>query len=133
MANIIDKVAWLYIKNKKVLAVQSVDKNIFSIPGGRRVVTETDEQTLHREIKEELDIYLIPETIRFLGECTIDADNKPAGTQVKLVFYGAEYYGEMKPRFEILKYEWLDSSDFDKLSPANQWLFNEFLKHNLIN
>ena len=56
MGEIIDKVAWIHIKDKKILATLSKGKKVFYIPGGKREGDETDEQTLFREIKEELDV-----------------------------------------------------------------------------
>lgn len=131
--DIIDKVAWLRIENKKVLMVRSEGKPFYCMPGGRRFANETDEQTLMHEIKEELDIYLMVDTMRFLEERTIQADNKTDDILVRLTFYGAEYYGKLSPRFEITNYDWLDCSDLDRLSPATGELFKELQEQGLIN
>ena len=50
----IDKIAWIYIKDKKVLCTLSKGKNTYYSPGGKREEGETDEETLIREVKEEI-------------------------------------------------------------------------------
>ena len=56
MGDVIDKIAWIHTKDGKVLSTLSRGKDVFYIPGGKREENETDEQTLVREIKEELDV-----------------------------------------------------------------------------
>ena len=64
---IIDKLAWIEIKNNKILSTKSFGKNKYYIPGGKRENDEADEQALCREIKEELNVELIPNTLKFMG------------------------------------------------------------------
>jgi len=60
--NYVDKLAFIELKNKKVLETLSRGKDIWYIPGGKRDEGESDQQALIREIKEELLVDLIPET-----------------------------------------------------------------------
>ena len=53
---IIDKLAFIYLKDAKVLMARSRGKDIFYIPGGKREGNETDEQALMREVSEELNV-----------------------------------------------------------------------------
>ena len=50
----IDKIAFIYIKDGKILSTLSKGKDTYYIPGGKREGNETDEQTLIRECKEGL-------------------------------------------------------------------------------
>lgn len=52
----IDKIALLYIKDGQILSTLSKGKDTYYLPGGKRELNETDEQTLIRECKEELTI-----------------------------------------------------------------------------
>ena len=52
----IDKIAFIYIKDSKILSTLSKGKDTYYIPGGKREENETDEETLIRECKEELTI-----------------------------------------------------------------------------
>ena len=56
----IDKLAFIQIKDRRVLETLSYGKNVWYIPGGKREAGESDEQALAREIKEEsgLDVKL---------------------------------------------------------------------------
>ena len=53
---LIDKLAWIEIKDKMILSTKTYGKDKYYIPGGKREKGETDEQALYREIKEELSI-----------------------------------------------------------------------------
>ncbi len=47
----IDKLAFIYVKDKKVLVTLSKGKDIWYLPGGKREENETDIQALTREVK----------------------------------------------------------------------------------
>jgi len=113
---IIDKLAWMRIENKKMLSVRTKGKDKFYNPGGKRKDGETDVQALVRELKEELNIDLIPETIKLFGTYITQADGKPAGTLVKMTTYTADYKGTLKPFGEIEELAWVDSSDTERMS-----------------
>lgn len=63
----IDKLAFIYIKDKKVLVTLSRGKNVWYIPGGKRNREENDEEALIREVKEELSVDLVKETVKKYG------------------------------------------------------------------
>lgn len=46
----VDKVAFIEIQNGKILSTKSKGKTVYYIPGGKRELEETDEQTLVREV-----------------------------------------------------------------------------------
>ena len=56
MGEFIDKIAWIYTRDGKILSTLSKGKSVYYIPGGKRESNETDHETLVREIKEELDV-----------------------------------------------------------------------------
>ncbi len=59
----IDKIAYIHTEQGKVLMSRSKGKTKYYIPGGKREIGETDEETLIREISEELNVKIIPSTI----------------------------------------------------------------------
>ena len=63
----IDKLAFIEIKNRKVLETCSFGKDKWYIPGGKREESETDKQVLIREIKEELMVDIKTDTIKHYG------------------------------------------------------------------
>jgi 8-oxo-dGTP pyrophosphatase MutT (NUDIX family) len=64
---IIDKIAFIDLKDGKILSALSKGKDTYHIPGGKREGTETDIETLIRECKEELTIDIKQNTIKYYG------------------------------------------------------------------
>jgi 8-oxo-dGTP diphosphatase len=63
----IDKVAWILLKEGRILGARSKGKDKFYIPGGKREAGESDNETLIREIREELSVEIIPASIAYFG------------------------------------------------------------------
>ncbi len=97
----IDKLAWLYIKDGKLLTARSMNKELFYLPGGKREEGESDEQALIREIKEEISVNIIPSSIKYAGTFSAQADGKSDNVIVKLTCYFADFQGELTPDAEI--------------------------------
>lgn len=119
----IDKVAYLYLKNGKILSTRSKGKDKYYIPGGKREGNETDIETLVREIKEELTVDIIESTAKFYGTFEAQAHGKAEGIIVKMTCYTAEFSGELKPDSEIAEIVWLTTADVDSVSPVDKLIF----------
>lgn len=132
MGEIIDKVAWVHIKDKKILATLSKGKKVFYIPGGKREGDETDEQTLFREIKEELDVEVVIETLQYLGVYEAQSDGAEKGIKVKMTCYIGDYVGELKASSEIERFEWLSMSDIKKVSAVDKIIYLDLSSRGLI-
>ena len=124
----IDKLAWIEIKDKKILSTLSKGKQKYYIPGGKRETGETDHQTLLREIKEELDVDLIENSLQYFGTFQSQADGHAKGIEVKMTCYTGNYQGTLKASSEIEKIVWLTYEDIENVSPVDQIIFN-FLKN----
>lgn len=118
--NEIDKLAWLYIKDKQLLGARSKNKNIYYIPGGKREKGESDQDALIREIKEELSIDLTPETIKHAGIFKAQAHEKSDGTFVKMACYFAKFTGKIQASAEIEEVIWLNYKDKASCSPVTK-------------
>jgi len=108
MTKKIDKLAWLYIRDGKLLCARSKNKALFYIPGGKRDAGESDTQALIREIKEEISVDLIADSIKYAATFTAQADSKHNGTVVKLTCYFAEFLGKLSPDAEIEEIDFID-------------------------
>ena len=111
----IDKLAYILIKDGKVLTTLSKGKDTWYIPGGKREGNETDNEALIREVEEELTVNLKPETIRHYGTFEAQAHGKPEGTVVRMTCYEADYIGTLSASSEIedfafVGYEWKEKS-----------------------
>ncbi len=131
---LIDKMAWIEIKDGEILLARSKGKDVWYIPGGKREGAESDQETLIREVKEELTVDLLPETIKHLGTFKAQAHGKPEGVFVQMTCYTADYKGELVPAAEIEEMGWF-SSDVDPalLSPVDKIIFAYLKEHALIN
>ena len=129
----IDKIAFIYVKDGKILSTLSKGKDTYYIPGGKREGNETDEETLIRECKEELTIDIIRDTIKYYGTFEAQAHGKAEGILVKMTCYMAEFEGELKPNSEIQEMKWLDYSNLDtKISPVDELIFKDLYEKKLI-
>ncbi len=111
----IDKLAYIYLKDSKVLTTLSHGKDTWYIPGGKRDEGESDQEALIREVEEELTVKLRPETIRYYGTFEAQAHGKSEGTVVRMTCYEAEFDGVLEPSSEVAQmafvgYEWKEKS-----------------------
>lgn len=120
----IDKVAFIEVTEGKILCTRSFGKTKFYIPGGKRDYNESDEETLIREVKEELDVTINPKTIQFVGIFKAQADGKAEGIEVKMSCYKASYKGKLKASNEIEEIHWLAMKDMDLVSFVDVKIFN---------
>ncbi|WP_299677309.1 NUDIX domain-containing protein [uncultured Tenacibaculum sp.] len=123
----IDKVAWIETKNGKILSTRSKGKEKFYIPGGKREGNESDEATLIREIKEELSVIILKDTIEYLGTFKAQSDGAKEGVLVKMTCYKAKFEGTLLADNEIEELQWLDSSHTNIISEVDKKIF-AFLK-----
>ena len=122
---IIDKLAWIEIKDGKILSTKSFGKEKYYIPGGKREAGESDIEALTREISEELKVQLIPSSIHYMGTFEAQADSHPEGILVKMTCYTAEYTGELKASSEIEWVEWLNYADLERVSAFDKIIFKQ--------
>ena len=125
---IIDKLAWIYIKNGRILSTRSRNKSKYYIPGGKREAGETDAEALTREIKEELSVDLLLDTLDQTGIFEARADGHPPEILVRMTCYYAEHVGEIMPDSEIEEVVWLNYADREMISEVDQLIF-DFLKN----
>lgn len=128
----IDKLAYILIKDKKILVTLSKGKDTWYIPGGKREAGETDHQALVREVKEELTVDLIESTIKKYGVFEAQAHGKPLGTVVRMTCYQADYKGEMNPSSEIEKMDFFSYDQIDNVSPVDVLIFEDLKEKGLI-
>lgn len=120
----IDKLAWIYLKDGKILSTKSYGKEVCYIPGGKREEGESDVEALTREVAEELSVSLVPETIRHLETFEAQAHGKPEGTIVRMTCYTADFTGQLAPSAEVEEMVWLTHVDAKISSPVDKIIFD---------
>jgi len=119
---VIDTVAWVHLVNGKILCARPRGTEVFYVPGGKREGSESDLQTLLREVAEELTVALRPGTVRHAG--TYQADH-PGGTVVRMSCYTGEYSGTLAASSEIDELAWFGYADRRRVPPVDQLLFDD--------
>jgi len=128
----IDKIALIKIENGQILSTRSKRKNKYYIPGGKRENNETDEQTLIREIREELNVEIIPKSVEYIGTFKAQSDGAAKGIIVKMTCYKADYNGIPKESNEIEEIKWLNYKDLDIISEVDKIIFKHLNKNGLL-
>lgn len=121
--NLIDKLAWIEIKDNRILLTRSYGKDKYYIPGGKRELGETDEQALIREISEELSVIIDKSSLKFIGTFKAQAHGQPEGVFVKMTCYSGDYIGELKASSEIEAIRWFAYSDKDQVIGVDKLIF----------
>jgi 8-oxo-dGTP pyrophosphatase MutT (NUDIX family) len=121
---LIDKIAWLHLHEGKLLSTRSRGKDRYYIPGGKREAGETDEQTLVREIREELTVELLVDSIVYQGTFEAPAHCHAPDVHVQMTCYSASYTGILQPAAEIEEVIWLTYQHRPLVSAVDQIIFD---------
>jgi ADP-ribose pyrophosphatase YjhB (NUDIX family) len=122
---VIDKVAWIRVEDGRILSTRSHGKDVHYIPGGKREPGESDLRTLLREIREELTVAVLPETVRPFGVYRAQAHGHPDGVLVRMACYTGDYTGTLAPSAEVAEVVWLTYQDRERVSPCDQLIFDD--------
>ena len=125
MPELIDKIAWLHLRNGRILSTRSHGKDRYYLPGGKREPGETDQQTLLREIGEELTVALDPASLSYAGTFEAPAHGHAAGVLVRMTcYYAPRYTGTLQAAAEIAEVVWLTYRHRPEVSAVDQLIFD---------
>ena len=122
--HIIEAVSWVHLMDHRILCNRSQGKSKYYIPGGKRLPHEREPEALIREIREEMDVRLLPESIAPLGVFEAQADGQPPGVLVRLSCYTGQFSGVPRPASEVREVVWLDYGDRSLVAPVDQLVFD---------
>lgn len=125
MAVLVDTVAWVALREGRILGTRSRGKSLFYIPGGKRESGEGDLDTLLREVKEELGVNLHAGTAVHVGTFDAPADGYGSGAVVRMACYTATHDGAPTPQGEIAEMAWLTFADRPRVAPVDRVLFDQ--------
>lgn len=132
MNNTIDKLAWICVRDRQLLATRSRGKDALYLPGGKREAGESDEAALIREIKEELTVALEPASISHALTFEAPAHGRPAGTMVRMSCYRADFVGDLRADAEIAELCWIQQGDRARCSEAAQRVLDWLVAQGLV-
>lgn len=106
----IKKVGAVIVKDKKLLVLKKRGLGPLISPGGKPESGESPEQTLRRELRDELGV----EVSSFSLMDTFQGPAVHEGMDIEMVTFFAEVAGEPKPQQEIEGMEWIDRNYKEK-------------------
>ena len=121
---VIDKIAWIHVRDGAILSTRSRGKDVYYLPGGKREPGEGDLDTLAREISEELSVSIVAGTAEHVGTFEAPAHGHPDGILVRMTCYSADHDGILRPDSEIEEMVWLTHADRHRVSPVDQIIFD---------
>ena len=128
----IDVLAWIVVREGKLLNVRTKGKAHFYLPGGKRESGESDPAGLVREIAEELGVRVDPASLRLFDLVEDKADGWANGRLVRMACYWADHEGELAPGREIAELAWVGLADAHKLAPAGQQVLRTLAERGLV-
>ncbi|RCK43324.1 DNA mismatch repair protein MutT [Thalassospira profundimaris] len=127
MSKTIKTVNWVLQKDGRTLSVRTHGRDRFYLPGGKIDAGETALAALKREIREELGVDLLSETITEIGVFSGHGHNLPDGTIVHMTCFQADYAGTLAPSREIAEMRWLGQEERHLMAPMGQKITSALL------
>lgn len=129
---IINKSAWLHINDRKVLFVRSKGKDKFYSLGGKPEPGETKIEALVREVKEEVSVDLVHDSVTELFSFSAEAHGQTEPALVNITCFKAEYEGELTPSSEIEEMAWWNSNNMKAATEPGKFILNWLKEQDLI-
>ena len=108
----------LIIKNRKLLVLKKKkNKSHFILPGGKINEDENNEDALIRELKEELNISINKNNIKFITSMEVISqfENLPMTSYI----FKADYNGDFSIDNEIAEFHWLNLDNYNEKDVAS--------------
>ena len=115
---VIEALAWVHVREGRLLCVRPEGKDLLYIPGGKREPGESDEEAVARETLEEVSVVLRPGTFHKVTVIDQEAHDQAPGTRVRMLCYGAEHDGKIVPDNEIVEVAWISHDERHECAPA---------------
>lgn len=102
----------------RLLLVRKRNTPYFMQPGGKLDAGESPESALIRELREELDLSIVPDDLTPLGQFSDVAANEPDHLLIADIFRIRNVKGELQPAAEIEEVRWVSAAEFGSVMLA---------------
>lgn len=110
---VIEVACLVHIEKEQLLLIESKkNPGIYYMPGGKLEPGETAEHALVRELEEELNIIIDPDTIRHFGDFRAQAVNQPEGVEVLNHCFFADFTGYPKASAEVASFRFFTAAGY---------------------
>ncbi|MFC6065040.1 NUDIX hydrolase [Streptomyces ochraceiscleroticus] len=111
-------VAWLHIRDGRLLSVRTRGNDTFYLPGGKYEPGETAAEALSRELAEEIGVRVPADKLTEAFTVHDEAHGR-AGRRLHMTcFTGGPATADPVPGREIAEVAWHNADDFDVCAPA---------------
>jgi 8-oxo-dGTP pyrophosphatase MutT (NUDIX family) len=107
MNRVIDCVGFIHIVERRLLHTLSKGNDTWYLPGGKVDEGETDRQAFAREVKEEVSVAVVDDSVREYGVFEAQAHGKPKGVKVRVVCFEADFTGDLVASREIAELQFI--------------------------
>jgi 8-oxo-dGTP diphosphatase len=131
----IETVALIHIVDGKVLLARPRGSAAFYMPGGKRADGEPHHAALEREVREELDARVVPDTLAAYGTFEDEAYGAGDGIRVRIHCYLGELDREPIPSGEIeelRQFSYAEYHDMSETAPAVRQILRDLRDRSLI-
>lgn len=122
-----EKVAWILVRDDRVLVTRSHGRDRFYFPGGHREPGESDGETLVREIDEELQAAIDPGSMVHFGTFEI-GEGHPDHGPFRMICYTADHRGELTPSRRSPRRRGSATPIGTESRPSTRWLSTRFTR-----
>jgi len=113
------KSSGIIIIDRGLLVLRTKNKKTFFAPGGKPEQDETLEETLVRELKEEVSITVSLSDLEYFNTFTAPASEQNAIDLEMHVYFVHSFSGEVIPNEEIEEFELLTSNNINDLKVSS--------------
>ncbi|WP_373072643.1 NUDIX hydrolase [Zeaxanthinibacter enoshimensis] len=128
----VDRLAWVNIREGKLLALQFKEHVAMELPGGRRIPGRSDAANLQNLLEIELGLQPVMSTLTYLHTFEDQGSATSHGGILRQTCYSAEFKGTIRPHPSVRSVAWLGREELGKLAPSSRIIADYLVSRGLL-